>query len=58
MKVITIFFNEARTDYLVVGPLKTDAECDAEIRRLKALYADKTITSIDWVSLHAPGAVR
>jgi uncharacterized lipoprotein YmbA len=58
MKAITIFFNETRTDYLVVGPLKTDAECEAEIQRLKAVYADKVITSIDWVSLHASGTVK
>lgn len=58
MKALIVFFNKERTDYLVVGPLKSEAECTEEIRRLRSVYADKSIEAIESVLMQPAGAIK
>jgi hypothetical protein len=57
MKAIIVFFNEARTDFIIVGPFK-DGEAGAEIKRLKTTYVSGAIREINLINMIEPGAVR
>lgn len=57
MKAVVVFFNRDR-DYLLVGPFKTDGECNEEIKRLRSVYSAKAVEAIEQVNMLGPGTIK
>lgn len=58
MKAVVVIFNRDRTDYLLVGPFKTDEECNEEIKRLRSVYSAKAVEAIEQVNMLSPGTIK
>ena len=58
MKVVVVFFNDARTDFAVFGPFGNDRDAKAEIARLKKTYASSAVKEAVLVNIIEPGALK
>ena len=54
MLAIVIFFNEARTDFLVVGPYRSYAEAEAGLVRERSRRSNSGYVSMDAYHMYHP----
>jgi hypothetical protein len=57
-KVVIVMFDDAHREYLIVGPLKTEAACEREMERLRGVYAMDRIKAMHWIDMRPVGSVK